>query len=187
MNTLNNQYINPFSPTHYKGKKWNLEKIKEVMDLFEIHKTVLRVAKILGKTELTVKTILNANGIATPTRKQFIASFCKHCEILQKPETQQKIINDYNEGLSATEIAKQYKVSSSYIRQFIRLHKAQRNLPKHINKLNNNKDYILDLHENGKQITDIAREFNCSDDCMREFLIKNTNYVVRKKACNPIP
>jgi ribosomal protein S6 len=186
MNTLNNQYINPFAHDP-RGKKWTQEKIKEIIDLFEIHKTVFRVAKILGKTELTIKTILKANGIATPTRKQFVTSFWKHYEDFLNPEIQQKIVNDYISGLSAKEIGKQFGVSSVSIRKIIRQHKAQRNLPKHINKLNNNKDYILDLHENGKQITDIAREFNCSDDCMREFLIKNTNYVVRKKACDPIP
>lgn len=186
MNTLNNQFINPFAHDS-RGKKWTSEKIKEIIDLFEVHKTVIGVARVLAKSEDTVKKILNANGISTPTRKQFAALYWSHCEQLQIPEEQQKIVEMYSSGMSAKEIGSKYNTSTTTIRQIIKQHNAQRNLPKHADKLYTNKDYILNLYKNGKQIAEIAREFNCSSSSVRSFLIKNTNYVVRKKANNPIP
>jgi len=186
MNTLNIQFINPFAHDG-RGKKWTPEKIKEVMELFEVHKTVIGVARALDKSEDTIKKILNANGISTPTRKQFVVSFWSHYEQLQKPEEQQKIIEMYSSGMSAKEIGSKYNISATPIRRIIGQHNAQINLPKHVDKLYANKDCILNLYKNGKQITEIAREFDCSNSSVRSFLIKNTNYAVRKKAKNPIP
>lgn len=186
MNTLNIQFINPFAHDG-RGKKWTSEKIKEVIDLFNIHKTVLRVAIVLDKSEDTIKKILNANGISTPTKKEFIASKFKHYELLQKPEEQQKILEMYSSGMSAKEIGSKYNVSTAPIRQIIRQHNAQRNLPKHIEKLKANKEQILRLFEQGVTFVDIAKRFDCSRSTLREFVMKQTKYKVRKKAKNPIP
>lgn len=186
MNTLNNQFINPFAHDG-RGKKWTPEKIKEIIDLFEVHKTVIGVSRVLTKSEDTIKKILNANGISTPTRKQFVISFWKHYEELQKPEEQQKILEMYSSGMSAKEIGTKYNVSTTPIRQIIRQHNAQRNLPKHIEKLKANKEQILRLFEQGITFVDIAKRFDCSCSTLREFVMKQTEYKVRKKAKNPIP
>jgi Mor family transcriptional regulator len=186
MNTLNSQYTNPFKHDT-ASKKWTQEKIKEVIDTFQLYKTVKRVAIILNKSEDTIKKILNSNGISTPTRSQFSTQQWSSYELLQKIETQLKIIEIYSNGLSAKEIGKQYGVSASKIRDIIHQHNAQKNLPKHYLIFEANKDSIIKSHSNGMTFVELSKQYNCSTSAIREFIKKHSNYQLRKKSKNPIP
>lgn len=180
-------YINPF--TRYKKFRelYTQKILKEIIDLFCVHNTVKRVSMLTGKSEETVKKILLANGITPPTKEQSYYRRVGLSEEILKPSNQQKIVQQYKNGISTINISKQYNVHPSTIRDIIRKHGAQRGIPNYTLNLEANKKSILNLYKGKKSFVEIGALYNCSPRSVALFVRKHTGEQPRKKSEDPIP
>lgn len=154
------------------SKELSQEVIDKIINDYKNNIPIIQIAKTYHIGHTTIEKIIKDNNLTRPSRYEL------------PQETIDNIINDFNKPMSISEVALKYNMSRARIRRILNNNGLEHRQKLHLNKLSQDTiNEILEKYKNGISFNQLEKQYHCSKETIREYLIKN-NIPLHKSEIN---